>query len=256
MINGKIAHSSHWVAVGDVIELMDSEVKIPKIFGLKLEIIFEDEYIAVVNKPAGFPVSGNRFKTIQNALPGNIKPSQMPDAMKIPLPVHRLDLQTSGLLLIAKTKKSQMSLGKMFEEKSISKTYHALVAGMPESEKGEIDFLVENKPSVSFFEKIETVPSLRSEAVTLLRLSPKTGRTHQLRIHCASIGHPIVGDKLYGESGKILKHKGLFLAATGLQFSHPISGVEINLSIDIPFKFSSLLEREKRRWEKFKGIEN
>ena len=82
-------------------------------------------------------------------------------------------------------------------------------------------------------------------------MSPKTGRTHQLRIHLSSIGFPIVGDKLYGDEGNILEGKGLFLAALALEFKHPITGEVLNLDIEIPHKFNSLLEREARRWEKF-----
>ena len=251
-INGAPAETGRWVQIGDLIELTVSEKAPLKIFGLKMEVVFEDDYFAVVNKPAGFPVSGNRFQTIKNALPGNIQPSNQPDALKYPLPVHRLDSQTSGLLLVAKTRTAHGELGKMFEGKTITKHYNALVVGEPKL-NGEIQLPIEERPSMSLFEKLKTVPSLRSESVSLMRLIPKTGRTHQLRIHCAHIGHPIVGDKLYGEVGSILKHKGLFLAATYLKFNHPISGKEMELEIDIPNKFEALLEREERRWKKFKN---
>ncbi len=86
----------------------------------------------------------------------------------------------------------------------------------------------------------------------MVLLEPKTGRTHQLRKHCAEIGHPIVGDQLYGESGNVMKHKGLFLVATSLQFTHPISGEQMDISIPVPAKFEALMKRENRRFKENK----
>ena len=107
------------------------------------------------------------------------------------------------------------------------------------------------RQSSSEYLTLKTVNSLRSEKMSLLKLIPKTGRTHQLRIHCASIGSPIVGDKLYGEAGNVMLHKGLFLTASNLRFKHPKSGDIVNCNVPIPDKFKSLLEREERRFNRY-----
>lgn len=192
-------------------------------------------------------MSGNQFKTIQNALLYNIKPSTKIDALDWPLPVHRLDNQTSGLLLIAKTKLARVKLGQAFENKTILKKYHAVVIGKTEN-KGEINSDINDKTSQSFFKRIETVPSLKNKFLSLIELEPKTGRTHQLRIHCASINHPVLGDKLYGKEGLILKNKGLFLCATSLGFTHPVTQKAMLFSTDLPYKFKNRLKNESRRY--------
>jgi len=212
-----------------------------------LDIVFEDEDMAVIIKPAGINVSGNQFKTVQNALNYNLTPSSKIDKLPWPLPVHRLDNQTSGLLIIAKTKGARIQLGKDFENKTITKHYHALVIGQL-LKTGTISAPVDGKKSDSLYTSIRTVKSLKNEWISLIELSPLTGRTHQLRIHCSSIGHPILGDKLYGDEGMILKAKGLFLAAIRLTLNHPISGEPLQFEIPTPYKFIKRLENEERRF--------
>ena len=251
-INGQLVSTGVWVKPGYQIDWLDLELNPPKIYEMDLEVVYEDEFLAIINKPAGIIVSGNQFRTIENALMANLKKSNASDALKWPKPVHRLDGPTSGLLLIAKTVKTRIRLGQMFEEKSIEKTYQAIACGLiPES--GIIEEMIEGKASVSHYECIEKVPSLKNEWLSLVSLSPKTGRTHQLRIHLANIGHPIMGDQLYGTPGQIFTGKGLFLAATGLAFQHPISATLMDINIDMPPKFRSLLDRENRRWQKYRG---
>jgi len=167
-----------------------------------------------------------------------------------PRPVHRLDYSTSGLLLIAKTAGAQVFLGQRFEGRDIHKRYCAVVMGKLESE-GQVDEPISGLPSSSRYVPVETVPSLRSGHVTRVDLYPVTGRTHQLRIHMAAIGHPVVGDPKYGQAGNTLKGKGLFLAAVELRFPHPSTQQEMTVSIDAPPKFYALLQREQTRWEKF-----
>ena len=111
---------------------------------------------------------------------------------------------------------------------------------------------IEGLQSETVYNLQETVPSLKNEFLSLIKLHPKTGRTHQIRIHLSKLGYPIMGDKLYGEEGNVLKGKGLFLCAIGLGFKHPITSEELNIEISLPHKFVSLLEREKRRWEKYR----
>jgi 23S rRNA-/tRNA-specific pseudouridylate synthase len=180
----------------------------------------------------------------------NLIPTTSIDALKWPLPVHRLDKATSGLLIIAKTIKSRIELGRLFENKKILKTYHAIVMGEIRK-SGKIDTDIENKTAITYFETLKTVNSLRSEKLNLVKFQPKTGRTHQLRIHSACIGKSILGDTIYGDKNNTLKHKGLFLCATGLSFQHPILKTEILVQIDYPKKYDKRLESEERRWLKF-----
>ena len=249
-INGKTGQSGDWVETGQVIEWLDLQLRAPKTYLLPLQVLFEDEDLAVLNKPPGIEVSGNKFKTVENALSGSLTPSARPDALPWPRPVHRLDYSTSGLLLVAKTSGAQRLLGQAFEERCVHKRYAAVVMGrIPAS--GTVETSIADLPARSEYEPVRIVPSLRSGHVSLVHLFPTTGRTHQLRIHMASIGHPIVGDPKYGEAGNILKGKGLFLAAVELRFPHPVTRQEMNISIETPPKFAALLEREQARWDKF-----
>ncbi|MEN7973448.1 MAG: RluA family pseudouridine synthase [Verrucomicrobiota bacterium] len=251
-INGSPAQSGDWVQAGQTLELVDLQQRIPKTYRLPLDVVFEDEYLAVINKPPGIEVSGNKFKTIENALAGSLSPSAQPDALGWPRPVHRLDYSTSGLLLVAKTARAQVFFGQQFEERKIHKRYRAVVMGELLS-NGQIDEPIGGVPAHSRYAPIKTVPSLRSGHLTLVDLFPATGRTHQLRIHMAAIGHPIVGDQKYGQEGNVLKGKGLFLAAVELRFPHPLNQKETVVSIDTPPKFESLLRREQARFKSLSG---
>ena len=250
ILNGKVASSASWVQSGDVIELMEPEFIPPKEFKLKLEVIYEDEYMAAVIKLPGYPVSGNLFKSIENALNFNLKKSKEPDALEWPRPVHRLDNPTTGILLISKTSRASKGLGLQFQDKDIQKTYRALVQGEVD-EDGVLNEPIEGKESVTEFKRLGLSKSLVNNMISDVALFPKTGRTHQLRIHMASIGHSIIGDQIYGVEGKTLKHKGLFLYAVGMVFIHPISGEEIKLMMNLPSKYQTYIDREKIRWDKF-----
>lgn len=246
-LNGEMVEGGRWLKENDIITWVDLDLTPPKIYHRKLAVIYEDEDMAVLTKPAGLSVSGNQFKTVQNALQFNLSPSTKQDALSWPLPVHRLDNQTIGLLIIAKTKTSRIRLGQAFENKTIQKTYHALVIGKtPYS--GYINVSIDNKQSFSAYRTVKTSPSLKNEYLSLIELTPKTGRTHQLRIHCAHMGHPILGDKLYGKPDLILKHKGLFLCATRLEFKHPISTEVLTFTIPMPAKFKTRMQNEARRF--------
>tara|TARA_B110000459_G_C16615769_1_gene498755 strand:+ start:1767 stop:2681 length:915 start_codon:yes stop_codon:yes gene_type:complete len=250
LVDGKKTSTGHWVKKGQKIELLESNANPPKKYNLDLVIVFEDEFMAVINKPAGIPVSGNQFRTIQNAIIGNVSLSKEEDALRWPKPVHRLDGPTSGLLIIAKTAKALVKLGQQFEQKKIQKKYAAIVIG-ESPERGVIDSDVEGLKSLSEYKTLKTVKSLRNKHLSLVELFPKTGRTHQLRIHLSSIGIPILGDKIYGNEGEILKGKGLFLCALGLELYHPITEEPLSIKIDIPHKFNSLFEREVKRWKNY-----
>ncbi len=250
-LNGSKVESGRWLKENDEITLVDLELNPPKPYDLNLEVVFEDDYFAIINKPSGIVVSGNQFKTIENCLSNNIKSSLQIDALQWPRPVHRLDAPTSGLLVISKTKKAHMELGLQFEHKLIQKKYVAIVQGEIE-EKGRIENVINDQEAITEFNKIKSIPSLRNEYLSLVELFPLTGRTHQLRIHMSGKNCPIVGDKLYGKEGNILLHKGLFLSAIALELLHPITKEKLNVKIDVPNKFNSYLEREKRMWNKYK----
>ena len=249
LLNGKIALSGEWLAEGDKLEVKAQDLGAFKIFPLKLEVLFEDAFMAVIHKPAGFPVSGNYYKIIQNALPYNLSVSKEQDALILPRPVHRLDKLTSGLLLVAKTRSAQINLGQQFENQQISKTYAALVKGKLEGE-GVVDFSIDQQKAKTLYKSVKVEKSLSYNDVTLVELQPKTGRTHQLRIHMAEIDHPIVGDTIY-DSERVLKSKGLFLIAFKVSFFHPITRLNQTFEISLPSKFDAFLKREKRRWNKF-----
>lgn len=251
LLNGKKVEGSRWLKEGDEITLVDLQLSIPKPYEISLDIIYEDEYLAIINKPAGIITSGNQFKTIENALVHNIRKSNLEDALKWAKPVHRLDAPTSGLLICSKTKMAHILLGKLFEEKKVQKTYQAIVQGKTEKH-GVIQEDINGQKAVTTFQTIQTVPSLQNGNISLLEVSPQTGRTHQIRIHLSQMGYPIIGDKLYGKEGNILKNKGLFLAAIDLDFEHPITQEKLQIYIAAPHKFDSLIERELRRWKKFR----
>ncbi len=247
LVDNQKCTTGTYINSGQIIELISQDVLTHKVFHLKLELIYEDDFIAVINKPAGFSVSGNKFKTIANALSFNLKKSEQEDALPHPLPVHRLDNQTSGLLIIAKTKQARIILGNQFEKKEIQKQYFAVVIGKIPT-KGEISIPIDEKKSLSKFELIKTEPSLRNDFLSLIKLSPETGRTHQLRIHCEASGFPILGDKLHNGNKVVFKGKGLFLCSTELVFNHPITNEILELAIPIPNKFITIMEREKMRF--------
>ena len=182
LINGEIATTSNWIKSGQVIELIAPDTNPRKVFQLQLEVLFEDDYFAAVKKPAGFPTNGNYYKTIENALPYNLKTSTKTDTLNFPKPVHRLDNPTSGILLVAKTKSAQINLHNQFEAKIIQKEYHAVVAGkLPKS--GIINTNINTQNALTEYTTIKQVPALQNECLSLVKLFPKTGRTHQLRIH-------------------------------------------------------------------------
>lgn len=246
-VDGKEAETGLWVQPGQLIEIMANDDPPPRIFTLDIPIIYEDEYLAVVNKPSGIPVSGNQFRTIQQALPGVLRPSAIPDSLRIPRPVHRLDAATSGLLLIAKTSTAAVRLGQLFERREVEKSYQAIVIGKVLG-GGRFREKIHGLDAETGYESLEIVPSRRNGHLSLLQLHPLTGRTHQLRIHLSEAGHPIMGDKIYGTPGNVYLGKGLFLCATGLTFAHPFSLENMNIEIDPPNKFRLLLEREKRNF--------
>lgn len=249
-VDGQRAYTGDWVQEGQEIKLLEDRAIHNKIFSLPLEILYEDDYLAIIIKPAGYIVNGNAFQTIERALPFNISLSQKADAYQEAKAVHRLDRPTSGLLVVAKTATAHQCLGAQFENKTIEKHYQAIAIGqLPPS--GSIDSPVDGKAAYTRYQVSQTVPSLKNGHLSLVDLYPQTGRTHQLRQHLASVGCPILGDALYGIEGLILKHKGLFLRAVGLEFIHPITDKKLAFNLPTPNKFVALLAREKKRYQSY-----
>jgi 23S rRNA pseudouridine1911/1915/1917 synthase len=235
-INGNRGYTADYIQGGELIEVLESnKVSTKKSIDLKIEVLYEDDYLAIVNKPAGIEVSGNKKWTLEHALSGNLKQSSQEDATN-PQPIHRLDYPTSGALLVGKTRSVIIQLNKLFEERKIQKIYHAICIGKME-QKGLIETDIDDKPSKSEYEVLETVVSPRFEFLNLVKLSPNTGRRHQLRKHMASIGNPILGDLLYGKKSLMLKGKGLYLHASSLEFVHPIFEKRMSIDVKLPKKF-------------------
>ena len=250
-VEGEIKTTGWWVVAGRTIELLEDRSHTVKTFPRKLEVVYEDDFLAVINKPTGLPVSGNFFKTVANTLSFNLKKSEAGDALTRAVPMHRLDGLTSGLLLVAKSKKAQLGLAQQFENQQIEKKYQAIAMGELPSE-GKVDFAIDGKQALTHFQLKKIIPSLQSGHLSLVDLFPTTGRTHQLRIHLAHLNCPILGDALYGKSGHILKGKGLFLSAVGLKFLHPVTEKNMVIEIPTPNKFQRRMKLEEERWTKFK----
>lgn len=249
-LDGVQGYTGDWVQTGQEIKLLQEEIIHTKIFRLPLEVLYEDEYLAVIVKPADYPVNGNYFQTIEHALPFNLSASTQVDAYPQAKAVHRLDRPTAGLLLIAKTATAHQHLGAQFEHKTIQKRYQAIAIGtLPPS--GSIDSPIDGKAAYTQYQVLQTADSLKNGQLSLVELYPQTGRTHQLRKHLAGLGCPILGDPLYGIEGLILKHKGLFLRALGIQFIHPITEEKLVFDLPTPNKFTSLLAREQRRYSTY-----
>ena len=238
-IDGILATTSKYISGGEKIDLFQSENSSTfERLELDLEILFEDDYLAIIYKPAGILVSGNKFVTIANGLTQNLKKSRLSDAIK-PQPIHRLDYPTSGILLVGKTSTAITELGKLFEKKEIQKTYYAVTIGVM-IKKGIINLSVDEKAACTIYNVLESVTSERFKFLNLVKLQPKTGRKHQLRKHLLAIGNPILGDKEYFLETKVLNGKGLYLHAATLAFKHPFTKEKISISKELPKKFTKL----------------
>lgn len=242
LVDGAPGQSGWKINTGQRLDLLADFSKIPKIYELEIPVLYEDEHVVVVNKPAGLVVSGNEYRTLYNTLGHNINKSLQPDALPYPTPCHRLDKATSGCLIVAKTKTAQIDIGNQFAQKKIQKEYVAIVHGEIEK-SGNIQLPINNQAAESSYSLIEKVETTSGEFWSLVHMYPHTGRTHQLRIHFSAIGHPILGDKLYGTQGNILLHKGLFLCAKEVRFN--IAGQERRISLDLPKKYSRVIRLAK-----------
>ena len=237
---------------------------------IPLDVLYEDEYLAAINKPPGMvvhPAPGQWEGTVVNALLFRWGWSENPNTCR-PGIVHRLDKETSGVLLVAKDQQTLERLSQAFKERRVHKVYTAVACGYLRSASGTIELPIGRHPSdrkkmavrvhdgrtaVSRYQVIQ-----KAAAVSLLRLFPETGRTHQLRVHLAAIGHPILGDKVYGGNNSHLK--GLdplpqtfprqALHAEQIEVLHPISGTLLRVQAPYPADLRQLLtyfpEQEKK----------
>lgn len=244
-LNGEVASSGNYVKQGDLIEVVGSGIRKIKKLDIDLPIVFEDDYLIIVNKPGGIAVNGNRYKTVENALVD--KSSSQADALPRPVAAHRIDVPTKGLVLLAKTKRTLTKLGQAFQANRIQKTYYAVVHGKI-TESGAIHSPIDGKKAHTTYKRISCAPSQKFGHLSLVQLGLETGRTHQLRIHLNALGHLVVGDKLYAEEKPTILGKGLYLAACALRFEHPQLEKQMHIHIDPPDKFLKLLEREKARY--------
>ncbi|HAE61139.1 MAG TPA: RNA pseudouridine synthase [Eubacteriaceae bacterium] len=260
LLNGKTPKSSTKVFSGDVISVGIPKAKEYQVEAQKipLDIIYEDEDLVVVNKKKGMvvhPGHGNPSGTLVNALLYQVKDLSGINGVKRPGIVHRIDKDTSGLLLVAKNDNAHRKLAGLLKKHHIKRNYYAIVEGVIKEDKGRIDAPIgrdiknrirmavvekNSKPAVTHFKVIE-----RFKKHTLIEASLETGRTHQIRVHMAYIGHPLVGDVVYGYKKQPLTKQGQALHAYKLVFSHPRSGTEMVFETDLPDYFLKILNKIK-----------
>jgi len=237
-VNGKVGRTADFIYGGEEL-ILTPEAAINYDNKIDLDVLYEDDYLAIINKPAGITVSGNKSHTVQNALGHNLEPSPLNDALEPAQLVHRLDHPTSGLIIAGKTRSSVVALGELFQNRTIQKTYHAIAIGdIPQ--EGIIDSPIDDKPSETSYQVIQSQDSERFGQLNLVEVQPKTGRKHQIRKHLFSIGHPILGDKEYFIEGLVLTGKGLYLNASRLEFIHPQTGAAIDIYNELPEKFRKI----------------
>lgn len=258
-INGEVQiKPSFKVAAGQCIALTVPQARpvdiIPQ--DIPLDILYQDADVVIVNKPCGMvvhPAAGNEDRTLVNALLYHVRDLSGIGGEMRPGIVHRLDKDTSGLILIAKNDKAHAVLSEQFKERSMEKHYRAVAFGHFPEESGLIDAPIarhpvdrkkmavvpDGKPSQTEWKALEQLKSATYLDVHLL-----TGRTHQIRVHMHSIGHPLLGDRIYAPNLKTSVHiPRLMLHAYSLAFTHPTTGERMMLCAPLPEKFEATLEK-------------
>ena len=251
LVNGEHKNNSYIVEDKDVIELIENKEYVPSKFkgeNIPLDIVYEDEDIVIINKASGMvvhPASGNYENTLVNAL---IYRYNLDDTNVRSGIVHRIDKDTSGLVIVAKNDKTLELLTEMFKNKEIKKTYLAIVDGVINNKSGTINAPItrdvkdrkkmmvgkDGKNAITHFYVLKTFKNN-----TYLSLNLETGRTHQIRVHMAYIGHPITNDKVYGKENTSF---GQYLHASKLEFIHPITKKEIRVEAELPEEFQEKLK--------------
>ena len=259
-VNGKKVKASYKVECGDKVQLEEIEAKEISLQPqeIPLDIIYEDSDIIVINKQKGLvvhPANGNPDGTLVNAIMNICKDSLSGIGGEIrPGIVHRLDKDTSGLIIVAKNDKAHINLSEQIKNHEVKKTYIALVRGIVKENEATINMPIgrskkdrkkmavskEGKNAITHFKVIE-----RYENYTLLEIQIETGRTHQIRVHMSSIGYPVVGDTVYSNGKNPFGIIGQMLHAKNLLFKHPITKEELNLEAPLPEYFKEVLNKLK-----------
>lgn len=266
LVNGKKVKASYKVQVNDKITMEEEkavEVEL-KAQDIPVEIIYEDRDIIVVNKPKGMvvhPANGNPDGTLVNAIMAICKDSLSGIGGEIrPGIVHRLDKETSGILIVAKNDKAHINLSQQIKEHKVKKTYIALVKGIVKENNATINMPIgrsekdrkkmavtkKGKEAITHFKVLK-----RYDKYTLLEINIETGRTHQIRVHLSQIGYPIVGDEVYSKGKNEWNIKGQCLHAKSLDFKHPITNEDMHLEAKIPQYFEKILEELKEREKEY-----
>ncbi len=264
LVNDKPKKISYKIKMGDNIKIYFPEAKEVDIKPqeIPLEIIYEDNDIIVVNKPKGLvvhPANGNPDGTLVNAIMALCKNSLSGIGGEIrPGIVHRLDKDTSGLLIVAKNDLAHINLSNQIKERQVKKIYIALVRGIIKEDYATINMPIgrstvdrkkmavrkDGKEAITHFKVLK-----RYKNYTLLEIKIDTGRTHQIRVHMAEIGHPVVGDMVYSNGKNEFDVKGQMLHAKSLDFKHPITGKEMHLEAEVPEYFKEVLKKLERDYE-------
>ena len=256
LVKGQAKKAKYAVKEGDVIsyELPEPEVVEYVAEDIPLEIVYQDEDVAVVNKPQGMvvhPSAGHTSGTLVNALMYHIQDLSGINGVLRPGIVHRIDKDTSGLLMIAKNDQAHVALADELKDKKSLRKYWAIVHGNLPNDRGVIEAPIgrsekdrkkqavtaKGKPALTRFQVLE-----RFGDYSLVELQLETGRTHQIRVHMAYIGHPVAGDEVYGPR-KTLKGHGQFLHARTLGFTHPRTGEVLEFTAEAPVIFQETLEK-------------
>ncbi len=257
LVNGTIKKNSYKVKTGDIIEINIPEIKETKLEAqdIPIEIVYEDSDIIVVNKPKGLvvhPANGNPDGTLVNAIMNICKDSLSGiGGEKRPGIVHRLDKDTSGLLIIAKNDKAHINMSEQIKNRKVNKKYIALVRGVIKENEATINMPIarskkdrkkmavdkNGKEAITHFKVLK-----RYDNYTLLEIKIDTGRTHQIRVHMSEIGHPVIGDEVYSNGKNEFNVKGQMLHAKSLDFTHPITGKKMHLEADIPDYFKNVIQ--------------
>lgn len=260
LVNGQQKKAKYTVQAGDVIcfELPKEEVLEYQAQNIPLDIIYEDDALAIINKPQGMvvhPSAGHPSGTMVNALMYHIKDLSSINGVVRPGIVHRIDKDTSGLLMVAKTDAAHQALAEELKAKKSLRKYLAIVHGNLPNDRGMIEAPIGRSEKDR---KKQAVTAKGKEAVTrftvlerfgdysLVELQLETGRTHQIRVHMAYIGHPVAGDPLYG-SRKTLSGHGQFLHAKTLGLTHPMTGKEMIFTVEAPEIFQKVLKLLRKK---------
>lgn len=260
-INGRSAKPSQGVKAGDVAEVIIPPAEEYSVTpeDIPLDIVYQDDYLAVINKPQGMTVhmgNGNKHGTLVNALLYNLDNLSGINGVIRPGIVHRLDKDTSGLLVVAKTDAAHLSLSKQIAEKTCRRTYTALLEGVLKQDSGTVTTYIGRDPKDRL--KMAVVPPERGKLAitefsvitryscyTLCSFDLKTGRTHQIRVHAKYLGHPVVGDPVYGIKKQRFALNGQLLHARRLEFTHPATGERMSFEAPLPDYFQDVLNKLK-----------